>query len=163
MRSPRPRVTVVALATAVTLTGCGPATATARRVTDYAGIDREFQAAKTGLALPPGVAWPAHEERPGPDAGPDPRYEIGGGTVDAQLYWMCAWAREWLTVHRTDPARTAIAVAELDKVGQSYLYAHGLDATWQRHVTAAVTGAQVGDPEPVVRVATDCADFLKQT
>jgi len=157
------RATVPAVAAAVALAACAPTAASPPRVTDYAGIDREFQAAKTGLDLPPGATWPAHEEKPGPDAGPDPQYESGGGTVDAQMYWMCSWSAEWLTVHAADPSRAATAVAELDKVEQSYLYLHGLDQNWRRHLNQAVTGAKAQDPAAVRRVVADCASFLSQT
>jgi hypothetical protein len=156
------RATAPAVAAAVAMAACGATPAPPPRVTDYAGIDREFQAAKTGLNLPPGTTWPAHEQKPGPDAGPNPRYEIGGGTVDAQMYWMCSWSAEWLTVHTTDPSRAATAAAELDKVEQSYLYTHGLDQNWQRHLSQAVTGAKAHDPTAVERVVADCAPFLNQ-
>jgi len=152
-----------ALVAAAFLTGCTATAAAPSRVTDYAGIDREFQDAKTGLDLPPGTTWPAHEQKPGPEAGTDPQFETGGGTVDAQMFWMCAWSAEWLAVHRTDPGRTATAAAELEKVERSYLYAHGLDQNWQRHVAQAIAGVRTGDPASIRRVVTDCASFLNQT
>jgi len=131
--------------------GCGSAASSPPGV-DWNGYRAEYRVEATKLHLPPSARWPSRppEAKTAPDGG-EIFFEVGTGKSDADRYWFCSWAREWLATQTADPARAKTALARLDALRSTFLY-RGATQSNDRHLyDDQVHRAALGDPGPLHR------------
>ena len=112
--------------------------ATTAPVTGYAAADQQYRQLRTGLNLPPGVAFPEHL----PNAGD--RYQPDAGIVAAQNYWLCAWLWRYVDGASAGGSQSQAAIAELVKYSRMDAYTKALDNRGRQTVDGAITAAQHG-------------------
>lgn len=108
---------------------------------DYAAYNAEYQVAKQSLPLPEGASWPEHI-RDASTAGNPVTYEKGAGATDAQFFWLCHWAQDYLR-HASDQGSRA-ALTELKKMRSMQLWTDGIDDQLRTMLDQALTEAELG-------------------
>lgn len=110
---------------------------------DYAAYNAEYQVAKQSLRLPAGASWPA-DIRDASTAGNPVTYEKGAGVTDAQFFWLCHWAQDYLRHASDQPESRAATLMELKKVRSMPLWTDGIDDQLRTMLDQALTEAELG-------------------
>lgn len=120
---------------------------------DYSAMNAEFLAEARKLALPTGYSWPERA----PQAGPQDLYGTGYGTSQADQYWYCSWAKEWLDVQAEDASRTQAALTQIKSVTTKPLYLDSFAPEVQRETDREIAAAESGNPDTLaVGVRGNC-------
>lgn len=141
MQNPRRSNWLLLIAGAsLALTSCSSSEPSGPPGLDHEEIAAEYTAETQTLTLPEGVAFPDREYDP---AG---TYQAGVGKNDADSFWYCSWASEYLS--SSGPERDA-AFAQLQTLDQKYIYITSYDDTTKQLADNVLSAAGLGDPGPL--------------
>jgi hypothetical protein len=119
-----------------------PAGGDRAKLLDRAGAEQEYQRTVEQLRLPAGARFPASI----PETEEETMYESGYASSIAENYWICSWAKEWLSQRSVDPEREAAAMSQLEQAPQTRFMTRHLDETGRQFFADHLTKARLGDP-----------------
>lgn len=138
----------IAVTSALTACGSGissPSSSTTDTYNTHDGYSEEYRSAISRLDLPDGVAWPA---TPTPPESPT-RYAQGAGITHAELFWLCAWKKEWLYTRTINPEISGEALQKIKQAKDLQLYRVALDPEGRKVLDRAITEADIGNPSGI--------------
>jgi hypothetical protein len=139
-------IVLAGICAAAMLAACGskPPDATANRANGntFEQMNAEFQTEKSNLSLPPSTRWPDRATA----AGPADLYGEGYGTHQADQFWYCSWAKDWLAKRAVSVTESRVALSRLKSVKQTPLYRVGFAPEVQHETDQEISAAENNDP-----------------
>lgn len=133
---------LVTVGASLALTSCSSGQASGPPGLDYREIAAEYSAETNALVLPEGTTFPDKEYDP------EGTYQAGVGRNDADSFWYCSWADEYLST--TGPQQAA-ALEQLMTLKSQYIYTDSYDDGTRQIVDNLLSAAGLGDPGPLQR------------
>ncbi|MGL4172539.1 MAG: hypothetical protein ACRCTR_00455 [Actinomycetota bacterium] len=108
----------------------------------YEEVNAEYEKTMENLQLPDGAATAPGFPKPTEPTS----YEKGAGVGAAEVFWICAWEKEWLDKQGTDQKAAEVALQQLRKAPDTQFMSKQLDEPGRRFFDEYLAKAALGDP-----------------